>query len=163
MDTAKMQTKIKIGFQQRHSVNKGFTLIEAVVSFFILLVMFLYILELYATGKNVFLKSRFRTEAVKLAQETLENERVASPPSVSTSCTSSSEGSNYLIEFYAEKPSSLTAIPNSTKLGPDSMAQDNLFQLMVVVSGPFVDSNCNKLHPGNVRVELVTLVARQMP
>lgn len=146
-----------------HNSSKvsGFTLLESVIAMLIILIMLLSIVRFYATGQNLLLKSKFRTEAVKLAQATLEERRVDSSPSNFTSCNSSLGGGNYYynINFTATKPSLLATVPPDSP--PTIAAKNNLYKLEVTVTGPYKESSCTNLTPGNVRITLVTLAARQ--
>ena len=145
--------------------NLGLTLLETVVAFAVLLVAILYVLQLYATGQGVFLKSQFRTEAVKLGQEILESKRTETSPSALTSCQTVLSGNYYNVNFTTPPPK-ITAIATYTTPDVSLLVKS----LDVEVTGPYsgmtgtvgaCDSLGGKLAPGSVTVHLQTWVAQQ--
>lgn len=141
--------------------TRGLTLLEAVVAGGILLVALLYILKLYTTGQHVFLKSQFRTVAVKLAQETLEARRTAAVlvDGSETSCPARN-GRDYNVVLTIG-PAALAPAP-SPALPSAAAAEAVLKRLQVVVSGPVTSCGSGQLAPGGVKVEFHTLIARQV-
>ena len=74
--------------------NKGFTLIEALVSIFLLMIVLLGLLSGLILTYNISIKNEIRNQAIKLTQQQLENYRITDfdliPDNKNISCSDSS-------------------------------------------------------------------------